>query len=293
MSGARHAVLIALTLLSSAGPLPAGDGSRPSVPADRPAVKVATSVHQIRRRLAEITQFDFQTPRDQDVSFEQCFAFLGARYGLRFRFNVQAFAEEQITDFSSLPVHPELVPRARLSLDTILRRLLSQIPATSGANFIVRDRWIEITTNDVLAQQREQPQLPPEYRTSPLYHEYRQALRRRVVFRGFSDPKTTLRGALDSLAHTHGVVIDVNGGAFRAVMINDVESLPICETPIPAPKQRVPLSTVLDTILARLPVPGDAAFVVRHDRVEITTKEQLLRENGKETLPGFDPGPLK
>ncbi|HEX5271997.1 MAG TPA: hypothetical protein VFW33_15980 [Gemmataceae bacterium] len=96
-------------------------------------------------------------------------------------------------------------------------------------------------------------------------------LQRRVDFPGVEDPKATLRDALDLLARDSGLTFDVNEGAFREAMGDaDVLGRPIEDRPLPKMKN-VSAERVLRRILARVPVPGGAAFMVRREGIEITT----------------------
>lgn len=97
-----------------------------------------------------------------------------------------------------------------------------------------------------------------------------------VHFRGFDDPKTTLTEALESLSIAHGITFDVNDTAFRYEQVGDVGKIEIAQPPIP------PLSTalagVIRKILSRIPVPSGATFLLRRDRIEITTGQFSRRE---------------
>jgi hypothetical protein len=95
-------------------------------------------------------------------------------------------------------------------------------------------------------------------------------LQRPVKFAGFDDVKTTLRDALDVLSKTHGIDIEVNEKAFKAEGINDVLETQIAEKPI-AKREKIRLDRLLRTILARIPIPSGATFLVRGDGIEVTT----------------------
>jgi hypothetical protein len=108
--------------------------------------------------------------------------------------------------------------------------------------------------------------------------DFRAALGKPIDFPGFDDPKMTLAEALDQLAKDYGVVFDVNERSFRFEQLNDVMRTPITEKdPLPAMKG-TSLAAVLRKLLARVPVPSGATFLIRRDAVEITTGEMLRRE---------------
>jgi hypothetical protein len=93
-----------------------------------------------------------------------------------------------------------------------------------------------------------------------------------VTFTGLEDPKTTLREQLDVLGDQHNILFDINERAFAFEQLNEVAKTPIAERPL-APMKNVRLETVLQKMLARVPVPSGATFTVRRDRVEITTNQ--------------------
>jgi hypothetical protein len=96
---------------------------------------------------------------------------------------------------------------------------------------------------------------------------------RPIKFNGFADPKTTLGEALTHLGDLYDVTFDVNEAAFEAESLNDVRSTPIARRPIPR-MTNTTLDRVLRTLLARLPVPSGAVYMVRgNNTVELTTAQ--------------------
>lgn len=89
-------------------------------------------------------------------------------------------------------------------------------------------------------------------------------------FPGFPDPGTTLQQALDRLAERHHLRFDVNDAAFEAEGLADVRATPVARTPLP-PRARATPAEVLREVLARVPVPSGALYLVRRDHLEVTT----------------------
>jgi hypothetical protein len=75
-------------------------------------------------------------------------------YGLVFDINEKAFAAENMKDVAKTEIaNPTPVPPMKARLETVLRKVLSRVPAPSGAAFVVRDDHIEITTGATLASE--------------------------------------------------------------------------------------------------------------------------------------------
>jgi hypothetical protein len=124
----------------------------------------------------------------------------------------------------------------------------------------------------------DKPQAPPDSRPSaPAEADLTDRLDRRIDFAGIDDPKTTLREALDQLARESGLTFDVNEAAFREEQFEDVLARTVDDRPVPKMK-RVTAEHALRKILATIPVPTGATFLVRREAVEITTGAALVRE---------------
>jgi hypothetical protein len=108
-------------------------------------------------------------------------------------------------------------------------------------------------------------------------NELADALNRTVKCGGFEDPKTTLIEALDILANRYDLPFDINETAFKFEMLPDVAKTEIAQ-PNAIPEMTAPLGAVLKKVLARVPVPSGATYVVRRDTIEITTVEALRKE---------------
>jgi hypothetical protein len=100
-------------------------------------------------------------------------------------------------------------------------------------------------------------------------------LARRVDFNGFDDPKTTLQAALQSLAKQYfdrDDVFDVNERAFEFEQVKDVLKTEVASpNPIP-PMKNARLDAVLRKVLSRVHAVSGATWVLRPERIEITTE---------------------
>jgi hypothetical protein len=94
-------------------------------------------------------------------------------------------------------------------------------------------------------------------------------------FAGLRDPETTLGEALTFIGNSYGVALDVNESAFRDDQVDDVLKKPVGTLPKMADAS---LDRVLRKLLARLPVPSGATYMVRADHVELTTRRAQLAE---------------
>src|SRR5262249_39782578 len=71
---------------------------------------------------------------------------MAARYNLVFDVNERAFKFENVMDVLKTQIaDPNPIPRMETSLGTVLKRILSRIPAPSGATYLIRRDVIEIT----------------------------------------------------------------------------------------------------------------------------------------------------
>jgi RNA polymerase sigma factor (sigma-70 family) len=109
--------------------------------------------------------------------------------------------------------------------------------------------------------------------------DLRDSLRKKVEFHGYDDPKLTLLEVLENLEKLYGVTFDVNEKAFKYEMLNDVVKTEVVNPAIPGMKN-VTLARLLDKILARIPVPSGALFLIRKDHIEITTGQAVKCEVG-------------
>jgi hypothetical protein len=99
-------------------------------------------------------------------------------------------------------------------------------------------------------------------------------LNSRVNSGGFDDPKTTMKEVVEALMDRFGVPIDVNVQAFKAQKV-DIWGAKMTEDPIPSLRE-VSFDRVLRQLLAH--APCSAVFLVRDDKLEVTTEAAARRE---------------
>src|SRR5262249_39267029 len=120
-----------------------------------------------------------------------------------------------------------------------------------------------------------------------------------IKFDGFDDPKMALQDALEYLADRFEINFDVNEAAFGAEDCSTVLATEIAKRPVPK-MHNVTLGQVLRKVLSRVKAPSGATYVLRDDRVEITTlaalKKEVFGEKDRRMLPlvyvAFDQCPL-
>jgi hypothetical protein len=97
------------------------------------------------------------------------------------------------------------------------------------------------------------------------------ALSKRVDMPGFDDARTTAHEALEFLTKNYGVSFDIDLKAFDAEGLRDVEGVLIAD---PKPIREIKnarLDHILSRVLAKIPSPSGATYLVRRDVIEITT----------------------
>jgi hypothetical protein len=70
---------------------------------------------------------------------------LARQFDLTFEVNEKAFKFEQVAEILKLDIAP-MRPMKNVRLDTVLRKLLAQVPVASGATYLLREDHVEITT---------------------------------------------------------------------------------------------------------------------------------------------------
>jgi hypothetical protein len=94
-------------------------------------------------------------------------------------------------------------------------------------------------------------------------------LTRTIKFDGIVDPKTTLGDVIEYIGKHYDLTFDVNEKAFASEA--SAEPLKIEVGPLRA-MRNVRLDTVLRKALGRVPVESGATWMLRDDRIEITTR---------------------
>src|SRR5262249_27989183 len=108
--------------------------------------------------------------------------------------------------------------------------------------------------------------------------ELARAMQKPVMFEGFpADPMLTLQEGLDFLADRYDVTFSANEEAFKTGRGDEVLGVPVTKQAIPK-MYTARLDTVLRKILAHIPAASGATYVIRRDRVEVTTEAAVRAE---------------
>jgi hypothetical protein len=111
-------------------------------------------------------------------------------------------------------------------------------------------------------------------------------LKQAVKFKGYvADSTLTLEEMLNHLADRYDLTFDVNENAFRLDNVEDTLQTAIAKLAMP-PMFGARLETVLCKILSRIPAASGATYVIRPDRVEITTMAAVRQEFWGKDHPG-------
>jgi RNA polymerase sigma factor (sigma-70 family) len=157
----------------------------------KPATPFARA-QEIRERLANTVEFAGYD--DEKTSLIEALDQLAKIYRITFDVNEKAFKDEDIEKVLGMQIVGDSpIPPMKTSLSSVLRKILTRVPAKSGAVFLIRKDMIEITTG---AAVREELGLPSNARLFPL------------VWEVFEDRDLT--AAFDDLANASGynVVVD-------------------------------------------------------------------------------------
>jgi RNA polymerase sigma factor (sigma-70 family) len=113
----------------------------------------------------------------------------------------------------------------------------------------------------------------------------REKLSQEIDYSGVDDARATLGDVLDQLSKRYNLTFDIDQEAFNLNPLNDGEPLAgveICDTPIP------PMRTTLSTVLRRILRHVHATYLIRRNRIEITTEAAVRAELG---VPANSPLP--
>jgi hypothetical protein len=217
----------------------------------------------VPQKLAQRVKFDgFQ---DTKTTLTEALDKLSKLYDVTFDINEKAFAFEQIMDVGRteiVAVNP--IPAMKsVRLSTILRKILSRIPAPSGATFLVRSDQIEIATGTFLAVE---------------------------VWGNYKGPKLPLvNAALEKCSLEEAVKELAEQADFNVVLDNRAADK--VKTPVTAKL----LNTPLDTALRLLADMADLRSIHLDNVLYVTTKEnaaalqaRLDKELGVGTDEGMD-----
>jgi hypothetical protein len=109
---------------------------------------------------------------------------------------------------------------------------------------------------------------------------WREQLTKPLNFEGIDDPRVTLQEALDKLGKRFNINFEINDAAFAREQLEQVGTTPIAQGKPILPMRNASLATLLRIILARVPCPSGAVYILRPDSVEITTTSGLIQELG-------------
>lgn len=110
--------------------------------------------------------------------------------------------------------------------------------------------------------------------------EIRHQLSQTVDYPGLEDARATFNDLIDQLSKRYNLTFSVSENAFHAIDPKvEVPRFEIATTPIPEMRGTM-LKTVLQKLLERLPPKLGAMYILRSDRIEITTEKAVRAEFG-------------
>lgn len=142
---------------------------------------------------------DFQGFDDPKETLQAALEHLSKRYGLAFVANERAFREEQVMDVAKTEIAQPfpVPPMPGHKFELVLQRVLSRIPAPSGATYLVRSEYVEITTNAAARAEIWGDEYPGPF--LPLVHVHARKLPLDEVLRTVAD-RATLNIVVDPRA---------------------------------------------------------------------------------------------
>jgi hypothetical protein len=135
---------------------PASDKKGPSVPEREDPARA------LRKQLARRINFaGVEEKKGEVITLQQVLDLLTKQYGVQFEVNVAAFPPTTLDDVTPdvvlktpIAARPTLRPRDNVTLASILREVLSQVPvegvSSPTAVYLIRHEFIEITTTDAV-----------------------------------------------------------------------------------------------------------------------------------------------
>lgn len=260
---------------SAAKPAPPPKANRPpakAAPAEKPPAAPLKTAAQVRALLAK--EVRFAGSQKALVTLRDVLDTFTKQFGVKFVVDEAAFRDDGVANVlqQDLSADSTLAPM-NTQFDLILRKVLQRIPNPSGVVFAVGPGTIQITVASAQAKRWAEPPPRPTAAMARRARDLKARLAKRVDFQGLNDPRATLSDVLVVLARKYELFFDINERAFRFDQLRNVDRMAVCETQaIPAMKN-VPLSKVLETILARIPAPSKAGYrVTPQGYIEISTK---------------------
>jgi hypothetical protein len=235
---------------------------------DEPAAKPLDVKRNRKMRETLAQEIKFEGIDDPKMTLGEFLEQLSAQYDLTFDVNEPAFrANEGIADVMRMPIaEPPLPKMPGIRLSTLLKKVLSRIPAEAGATYVVRPDCIEITTHRAVCLELG---LHPDATRMPLVAAY------------FDN--TSLADALKELATTSGFNIVLDSGKMeknKSAVTANLNNVPV-DTAVRILAEMADMRAVLlDNVL----------FVTSKETADRLQKEEAKRKNanamGGEKLDG-------
>jgi hypothetical protein len=132
---------------------------------EKPGPKKLTNERMEEFRDALHRVVKFEGLNDPKASLGEFLEQLADRYELTFDVNEDAFKADCVADAWAAPIAEKPIPRlVKISLHSLLQKVLSRVPAESGTTFIIRGDYIQITTQSALRKEfgldKDKPLLP-------------------------------------------------------------------------------------------------------------------------------------
>jgi hypothetical protein len=273
--------------------------------AESPTAEQARRAAEVRKKLA--TPADFSGVQDPEAKLDDVLSYMTRIWGVRFEVNEQAFKDEMIDDILAKPIGREVPKLAKVSAESVLRRVLARIPAASGTTFVVRDGAVEITTRRYASpslwgagsgEGATPPEVSIEFNQRPL----REALQEIADATGVNillDTGAGDKGAEPVTATMHGVGVDTVIQLLASMA--DLTSMPVENVLYVTTKQR---AKALRADLLKLetengegqppanavsaPAPADSERLLKERDDEIRRLKAKLKRNQK-----AEPAPKK
>jgi hypothetical protein len=126
----------------------------------RPAVRPLPTRAPVEILLQTV---DFPGADDPKTNLAEVLEMLHKNHKLVTRVNERAFKAESVNDVLNTTVAEQPIPPMRATLARVLQRVLSRVPVSSGATYMVREDSVEITT-----RQAQNEEVPTERDEAPI-----------------------------------------------------------------------------------------------------------------------------
>lgn len=122
------------------------DAEKRSAPAPKREDRARALREQLARRIT------FAGVEDKEMTLKAVLDLLAKQYGVAFEVDEAAFRAEEVPDVLATPVAgtSALRKRENATLASVLRDVLARVPAESGAVYLIRNEYIDITTGNAV-----------------------------------------------------------------------------------------------------------------------------------------------